>query len=177
MNWKSIERFNGRFDVSDTGLVRNAVRGNILKLNLLSDYLGVVVKPDGRAGKSYAIKVHREVAEYFVPNPEGKKYVNHIDGNKTNNNASNLEWVTSSENTLHAYNTGLKQKMIGEDASSAVLTEDLIAQIAREYVPRCRINGLRALGRKYGFSHNTMSQALTGVYWKHLKADPLPTIL
>lgn len=176
MNWKSIERFNGRFDVSDTGMVRNAVRGNILKLNLLSDYLGVVVKPDGRGGKSYAIKVHREVARYFVPNPNGKKYVNHIDGNKTNNNAGNLEWVTSSENALHSYHTGLQQKIIGEDSSSAVLSEALIAKIANEYVPRCRVNGLRALGRKYGFAHNTMSQALNGINWKHLQETDLPTI-
>lgn len=51
--------------------------------------------------------VHRIVATYFCDNPEHKPEVNHIDGNKSNNRASNLEWVTRSENERHAYRTGL----------------------------------------------------------------------
>jgi hypothetical protein len=47
--------------------------------------------------------VHRLVAQCFVPNPENKPFVNHIDGNRLNNNASNLEWVDLSENVLHSY--------------------------------------------------------------------------
>lgn len=53
--------------------------------------------------------VHRLVAGAFIANPDGKPCVNHIDGNKTNNNASNLEWVTQSENQLHAYRCGLQR--------------------------------------------------------------------
>jgi len=52
--------------------------------------------------------MHRLIAQTFIPNPENKREVNHIDGNKLNNDVSNLEWVTSSENQKHAFRIGLK---------------------------------------------------------------------
>ena len=65
-------------------------------------------------GKHYL--VHRLVAKAFIPNPDDKPQVNHIDGNKRNNNIKNLEWVPAKENVVHAYSTGLikHHKKLGE---------------------------------------------------------------
>lgn len=70
-------------------------------------------------GKTKTFRVHQLVAKAFIPNPENKPYVNHIDGNKVNNSVSNLEWCTCSENNLHNHKIGLtnghKRKIIQYD--------------------------------------------------------------
>ncbi len=60
-----------------------------------------------RVKKGKSIPFHRIVAKAFIPNPENKPEVNHIDGNTMNNKVTNLEWVTRSENIQHAWDTGL----------------------------------------------------------------------
>ena len=63
--------------------------------------------------KRKRIKLHRLVAEHFIPNPDNRKEINHIDGNKENNCVENLEWSTRSENLKHAYAMGLKVQKKG----------------------------------------------------------------
>lgn len=104
MIWKTIEAFPN-YEVSSTGLVRNIKTGKTLKPSTtLYGYkqVGLYNFP------AYKLcRVNRLVAAAFIANPNKLPYVNHIDGNKSNNNASNLEWCTAKENTQHAYNTGL----------------------------------------------------------------------
>lgn len=99
------EIFNGRLVVYDNGVVTEVICGKeeALYPHKLSGYYGICVD-----GKNYLI--HRLVAEAFVDNPLNKSMVNHKDGDKTNNSASNLEWVTPSENIQHAYNIGAYKK-------------------------------------------------------------------
>jgi hypothetical protein len=78
-----------------------------------------------RGARRKNILVHRMLAEAFIPNPEGKPFINHIDGNKANNSLSNLEWVTHQENIQHAFRAGLMPQCnlgSGEDSPAAKLT-------------------------------------------------------
>lgn len=96
------------YEVCVDGRVRNRVTKKILKAHAggTSAYLLYNLKHNK---KQLNRLLHRLVAQAFIPNPENKPYINHKDGNKLNNNIENLEWVTSSENNQHMYDTGLKK--------------------------------------------------------------------
>lgn len=97
--WSKI---NDKYSVSDEGYVRNDKTSRILKPDINSKgYYRVICSL-----KRYFI--HRLVAIHFIPNPDNKPQVNHKDSNKLNNHHSNLEWMTNSENNLHAYKNGRK---------------------------------------------------------------------
>ena len=106
--FKKIKGFE-RYSVGNDGTVINNITGVILSpRESINGYMRVNLR---RGDKPYekpkTRSVHRLVAEAFIPAIPGKDYVNHIDGNKHNNNVSNLEWCTASENISHAIDTGL----------------------------------------------------------------------
>ena len=92
------------YSVSTEGEVRKDTTNYILSQSSQQDYkfVGLIIN-----GKQKRMRVHRMVALTFIDNPDNKPYVNHINGNHSDNNVENLEWVTPSENTQHAVNTGL----------------------------------------------------------------------
>ena len=92
--------------ITDVSQVFNVKRKKLIKLQLDKDgYLVVQLWKNSKAKK---FKMHRLVAMAFIPNPENKPQVNHINGIKYDNSIENLEWVTQSENMLHAYKTNLR---------------------------------------------------------------------
>lgn len=103
--WRDIPGYEGFYMASDQGDIRGVKRGQVKTTRPnISGYLCVQLYRDC---KQKGIAVHRAVALAFVPGYEPGLEVNHIDGNRLNNAASNLEWVTSLENAEHARETGL----------------------------------------------------------------------
>ena len=108
--WRAIDGTNGRYEVSNTGKIRsmNYKRtGTVRELLPAKDKKGYFRTAIVINGKPKTIKVHREIAKAFIPNPCNLPQINHKDGNKTNNNVSNLEWITNVDNAHHAIKNGL----------------------------------------------------------------------
>ena len=98
-------------------------------------------------------KVHRLIAQTFIPNPENKSTVNHKNGNKKNNTIKNLEWMTRSENTQHAYNTGLKKGYKGYKKSRIGISN---TKRKKWYKLHKKGYSYRKIAKIYGVSHHTI---------------------
>lgn len=166
MIWKPIPGYP-RYEVSDTGKVFDTHTQELVKPKPNNcGYLRVRVN-------NTRVYVHRLVALAFIPNPLNKPCVNHIDGIKTNNHASNLEWVTYSENTNHAYKNGLEKKMFGKDHPqyNRLGDDSKVSKLTNEQ--RLMIPQLVKLGksmaqiaREWGVSNGCIKK-----YYKKLRED------
>lgn len=106
--WKTIDAFDGRFEISNYGNVKNKLTNHLIKGDINNcGYYRVSLYCNGQRVRYFR---HRLVAKYFIPNIENKPFVNHIDGDKSNNYVGNLEWCTQSENEKHAFKNNLKSK-------------------------------------------------------------------
>ena len=111
--WKEVNIDGYRtYEVSNLGNVRNSDTDELLALSTKNGYKYITLRRKNNKDKSF--RVHRLVAITFIPNdnPKRKRYVNHKDGNKTNNKVSNLEWITPSNNSKHAIENGLIKRLV-----------------------------------------------------------------
>ena len=118
--WKDIERYNGRYQISNYGRIWNTITQKYMKPQMKkSGYYSInLMKPNK---KVVTERVHRLVALYFCVKPNGCNIVNHLDSNKTNNFAENLEWTTVSGNTKHCYDNNSEfRKQVAQNSKKGI---------------------------------------------------------
>lgn len=177
-NFKEIKDFETRYLIGDNGTVislpkehpsgfngRGITRREKRVLTSTPDKNGYSTVCISKDKKVYSKKIHRLIAEMFIPNPENKPEVNHIDGNKANNNISNLEWCTKSENTKHAYAAGLRvSKIQSQSYAAGMLTaKPIIAYCYKTNKELWRAESIKSAARLYNLDERTVHRVLYGI--------------
>lgn len=168
--WKPVVGYEELYEVSNMGNVRSVDKTTrdgrfwkgrpIKKNNVGNGYDQTVLSVDGVYRHAY---IHRLVANAFIPNPENKPEVNHINGNKKDNRAENLEWVTKSENGLHSFRVlGRKPSCNNKGKASKLrkLNNDQL-EIVRTSSKSCY-----ALAREFGVSDTVIQRIRRGESYK-----------
>lgn len=172
MEIKIVDGFNGRYSVTDTGIVYSMVKRNegvqdtpVLELKPSNNkgYLRVALRREHWNDPLTNKYVHRLVAEAFIPNPNGYEEVNHIDGDKSNNHVSNLEWCSHSENITHAWSTGLSNvdMLKGHNVKVFIGTHIVTGEIVR-------LVGQEQL-KEAGFTKSSVYRNINGTRGPHKK--------
>lgn len=128
-------------------------------------YFGVQISQNGKVKR---FMIHRLVGECFLDNPDNLPEINHKDGNKLNNEYSNLEWVTKSQNKKHAYLLGLMEVKKGMKSSRAKLKDCDIKYIRSHYVKYSREHNIPNLAKLFGVSQSTIKDILNRKLWNHI---------
>jgi hypothetical protein len=166
--WKAIEGYEGYYQISNLGKVKSLSRkreGNGKKGIIKERILKTTTNSDGyhcvklyKNGIKTTYRVHRIVAETFINGIKGKDFVNHRDGNKSNNKVENLEWCTFSENIRHAYDTGLNPVILNLDKQKLNLLYNCkklpIKDISK--ILNCSIKTVRNYIQKYNLKENKL---------------------
>ena len=120
----NIPNLRDEYTIDTNGVVYNVTRDKYLK--------GTSISPNNRYVKIHLDKfypLHRLVAKHFIPNPNGYNEINHIDGNRYNNSAENLEWCNHLHNIHHCWNNKFHKLLTGEENPYHKLTEKEVAKI------------------------------------------------
>ena len=154
--WKDIPNYEGLYQVSNLGRVKSLARGNKkerirIPAKARNGYLYIVLSKNG---VQHTIRIHRVVAEQFIPNPNNYETVNHKDFDKNNNSCSNLEWMPMGDNIRHA-----KDNSIGNN--KPVLQYTLDGEFVREWHSAYRA------GKELGFTSELISKCCRGKQHEH----------
>lgn len=170
--WNIIEA-NPLYEISSLGRVRNKRTRTIRKtMTTTTGYEGFTTILSGR--KTLFHRVHRLVAIAFIPNPERKRTINHINGDKKDNRVENLEWSTHSENSLHSHRILKKSGGVGVKHALSKLTPDDVMKIFE-----LKSNGLSTMqiasviGK---VSRPAIRAVLSGKTWKQISLSRLTTL-
>ena len=172
--WKDIAGFEGRYQVSNKGNVKSLyfLGHNAEKLMKLSNHHSgyLIVQLGKHPAKTYL--VHQLVARAFIPLVNGKKFVNHIDGNKHNNCVDNLEWVSHEENIKRSYERGNHVgRATGVKNTRAKLDESLVTEMRIEYWYYS--TPIMTISKKYNVPWSTVSHVVNGETWVNI---PMPEL-
>lgn len=180
-NFVPVKGYDGIYEVSNLGRIKSLERvdckGQHRKSLFKSpsfdqNYYLITSLSQDRVNKM--VKFHRVVADAFIPNPENKSEINHINGIKWDNRVENLEWVTPRENKIHAEEIGLR-KTKGEANASSKLTNEIVLEIFnsnksnKELAIQYQIGVLQISRIKMGYNWSH----ITGKSYKHKKSTLL----
>ena len=177
--WKDIPNYEGLYQASNLGNIKSlnynkkGISKNLKQQFYFNKYKAVTLFKNK---KKKVFLVHRLIALTFITNNENKPFVNHLDGNKLNNKAENLEWVTNSENQIHAHKMGLNfspsKNKFGEDnhLSKSVIKYNLKNEVIKKY------GGIREAERDTGIKKTCIincckgkQKTAGGFVWKYNK--------
>lgn len=158
--WKQIRNYN--YEINQEGLIRNIKTGKFRKGFKRKDgYVGVQLY----LGKVVNFQLHRLIAEVFIPNPEGKQYINHKNSNRSDNSLDNLEWVTFEENVKHGYESGYASNK-GSKNGFSVLKEKDVLEIRRKRKEEKLT--YQQLANIYNVSYGCIAGIIQRTNWKHI---------
>ena len=176
--WRDVEGYEGYYQVSNLGHLRcleRIVHSKRWDRRESAKLLNPPVLKNGyklaslcRNGKSKRVLLHRLVAKAFLPNPNNLLQINHIDGNKQNNNVNNLEWVTAQENIIHAYNNNLMNPAHGIRTNNGHFTEEDIRSIRYK---ASKGMSQRKIASEYGVKQGAIWLILKGKTYKWVDKD------
>lgn len=148
--WREVPGYEGLYEVSDLGRVKNIKTGRILSSAEAGN--GYIVVNLSKNGIAKTVNIHRLVAEVFIPNPQNFPCVNHKDETPTNNAVGNLEWCTYEYNNSY----GTKNERTAEKLSKPVLQFDLLGNFIREWPSATKVE------EELGINHSNISRCCLG---------------
>ena len=180
--WRPVVGYEGLYEVSSFGNVKSLPKSwsrkgcgtvnrnsSIILTPIQHKFKNkptyLVVTLSGKVKRKISL-IHRLVAQAFIPNTENKIQVNHKDGNKTNNKASNLEWNTSQENITHSIETNLKPSLRGVNCKSSKLAEKQVLEIREKYIPWKY--SMQKLANEYMVTPPTIMCIILRKTWTHI---------